>query len=579
MKITLIFPPHWAPYQPYLSLPVLTALLRREGHSVTQRDINIECVDYFTSTAVQRDMFRKIMARLKYLRTLQNRSEEEELEMTCLSRWEGSEDIIRQARVSKEIMRDSNRFFDFDLYKLSSCALLEAYHIFGDAYFPTLLDFYYLRQKYSAYSTKGIIDAMNDPENNLYYEYFQKVTIPSLKVEQSDFYGISISGFTQMIPAMTLASMIKKNFPEAHICIGGNVVTRVGTRLLPSSPLFDFFDSIILYEGEVAIVELLKALEKNKTLESVPNIIYKNKDGKLIFNETITTPDINLLPAPDFQGLPLDKYFSPFKIASILSARGCYWNKCAFCQHRYTYRGKYRPRDIKLVIDDIESMSREGFKYFSFCDEAIPPKRLEDIARGILDRKLDIIWEAYARVDKSLDLPLAKLLFSAGCRMLSFGLESASPRLLELMSKGHNIEDFQEVLGYTSEAGIWNYAWFFTGFPSETEEEARLTVDFILRNQTKVHSATPNAVFGLEEYTDIVKNPDKYFLKEIKPIEGQDLAFVYDYTVKSGLSPEEARKLSNELCIKLLNEHKEGAAIANLSRIHQLLYVERYGNQ
>jgi len=577
MDITLIFPPHWAPFQPYLSLPTLAGFLRKEGYNVTQRDVNIEAMDYFTSTFSVKNTYRRIRERVKYLKTLEHRSEEEETELTCLSYCEDSYDIIRQSKFLKDIMRDPSSFFDFPLYRSASLVLLEVYRSFGHSYYPTIMDFYTLMQQYSSYSTEGIMNSLNNIEHNVYADYLRSVTIPSLMKNPSDFYGISISAFSQMIPGITLAKLIKEHIPSAHVCLGGNVLTRIGPRLMPSSPLFEFFDSIILYEGEIPLLELLKAIEENRDFKEVPSIIYKDKDGTQIFNEHYREPDINSLPSPDFSDLPFEKYLSPFKIGSIMSARGCYWNKCAFCQHRYTYRGKYRPRNISLVIDDMKNLISQGVKYFSFCDEAVPPARLRELAKGILASNLNVIWEAYARVEQNFDKELAELLYKAGCRSLAFGLESSVPRVLELMCKGHRPELFEKVLAISSEAGIWNYAWFFTGFPSETEEEARATADFIIKNQDKIHSVTLNAVFGLEEYTDIVNNPDKYHISEVKHIEGNDLSFVYNYTVNKGLSTEEASKLSQELCFKILKEHRNGPVMAHVSRIHQLLYKDHYG--
>ncbi|MEQ8192363.1 MAG: B12-binding domain-containing radical SAM protein, partial [Candidatus Eremiobacterota bacterium] len=101
MDITLIFPPHWAPFQPYLSLPTLTGFLRKEGYKVTQRDVNIEAMDYFTSTFSVKNIYKKIKERAKWLRTVENRSEKEEMELTCLSLCENSYDVTRQSKVSK----------------------------------------------------------------------------------------------------------------------------------------------------------------------------------------------------------------------------------------------------------------------------------------------------------------------------------------------------------------------------------------------------------------------------------------------------------------------------------------------
>jgi len=578
VKVTLLFPPHWAAFQPYVSLPVLTAALRREGYTVIQRDINIEWFDRLMSTGGLKKSYEKIQSRLEALSASVERDEKEELEFKHLSAWKtAGPDIIRLVKGAKDLMKDGKRFFDFNSYRNGNLVLYKAYQMLGDCYFPTILDFYSFEHKYSRSSTASIIEAVNDREGNMYLDYFEKVTIPSLKENPSDFYGISISAFSQTIAGITLAAMIKKAFPEAHICIGGNVFTRVGPRLLPSSPLFDYFDSVVLYEGEVSLLKLLEALKGKRDFCEVPAIIYRDKKGELIYNEKVENPVINELPPPDFSGLPLDKYLSPFPVFPILSARGCYWGKCAFCQHKYTYRGGYRPRKIESVADDIEFIiKKSGARFFSFNDEAIPPLRLKKIALEILERKLDIFWEAYARVDESFTEDIAGILYKSGCRKLSFGLESSSPRVLELMRKGIDIKTFEKVLRISSGAGIWNYVWFFTGFPSETEEEARATVDFILKNSDKIHSVSLGAVFGLEEYTDIVENPDKYFLKEVITLENTDLSFIYDYTVSRGLSPEEARELAKELNVKILDEHPQGVIMAIMARVHQFLYASHY---
>src|SRR5919206_3073523 len=49
-KVMLLFPPEWVPTAPYLALPSLTAVLREAGHTVVQRDINIEMYDHFFTT-------------------------------------------------------------------------------------------------------------------------------------------------------------------------------------------------------------------------------------------------------------------------------------------------------------------------------------------------------------------------------------------------------------------------------------------------------------------------------------------------------------------------------------------------
>ena len=80
--------------------------------------------------------------------------------------------------------------------------------------------------------------------------------------------------------------------------------------MLPQSPLFQFFDSAVVYEGETAFLQLVEAVGAKRELSSVPNTIYK--DDKGVHESALSyAEDMAELPPPDFDGLPLEKYFVP----------------------------------------------------------------------------------------------------------------------------------------------------------------------------------------------------------------------------------------------------------------------------
>ena len=100
------------------------------------------------------------------------------------------------------------------------------------------------------------------------------------------------------------------------------------------------------------LLELAKCLAKGKNLEAVPNLIYD--DGtKVCVNETCPPENIDSLPTPCFDDFPLDLYFSPELILPIMASRGCYWRKCAFCDHSHVYGNRYAPRNNERVVDDL----------------------------------------------------------------------------------------------------------------------------------------------------------------------------------------------------------------------------------
>ena len=64
--------------------------------------------------------------------------------------------------------------------------------------------------------------------------------------------------------------------------------------------------------------------------------------------------DMAALPPPDFDGLPLEKYFVPTKVLPYLATRGCYWGRCEFCDHGEGYTAGYRSKKIQDVLAEIK---------------------------------------------------------------------------------------------------------------------------------------------------------------------------------------------------------------------------------
>ena len=80
------------------------------------------------------------------------------------------------------------------------------------------------------------------------------------------------------------------------------------------------------------------------------------------------------LPPPDFDGLPLEKYFVPTKILPYLATRGCYWGRCEFCDHGEGYTAGYRTKKIQDILADITYLrDKYGARHFHFTDESYPP--------------------------------------------------------------------------------------------------------------------------------------------------------------------------------------------------------------
>ena len=577
MKVMLIFPPDWFPSEPYLSLPSLTAVLRQAGHTVIQKDINCEMWDWYFSEDFLKKVLRRVPQQLDRLRKLSRTRELSEAEMDvqlalCDVTHQRMAKLIQNAEEAKRIIR-SEQFYNIDKLEWSLQAFREVMSIISLVYFPARICMPPMETdlSYKVYVSSEIIDAVNDPQVNIYRDVFDSLVKPVIEAEQPDAIGISIVLQQQMFSTMTFCALIKEHFPHIHITIGGNTVTRL-RDVLPQSPLFQYFDSAVVYEGETAFVQLVSAVGAKKSLDEVPNAIYKDERG-VHTSPTSYAEDLATLPPPDFDGLPLEKYFVPTRILPYLATRGCYWGRCEFCDHGEGYTAGYRSKKIQDALADIQFLrDKYGAQHFHFTDESYPPALFRKLTRGLIESRMGIYWTTHMRFEKSLlEDQVWQDAKESGCRYLHFGYESGVERVLQLMDKATTAEVMTTHLKLTAEAGIWNHCMGFFGFPGETKEEAWQSVQFLEQNKDHVHSLG-FGTFDLGRHNPVAKHPEKWGVTAYKNPEW-DLALDYYYTVKNGMSIEEAERVFEQF----EQHHNPGWDLRLYIREYIFLYISRFG--
>jgi radical SAM superfamily enzyme YgiQ (UPF0313 family) len=395
--------------------------------------------------------------------------------------------------------------------------------------------------KYPIGSIKEVIKATHDTKENIFFEFFCKQTIPSILKEKPDLIGISVTYPSQLIPGFTLAYLIKKADKKIYITIGGSFISMLSESLMKNKEIFSIVDSFIIHEGELALLQLVRQLEGDRCMEKVPNIIYC-KDRKVYANKEVFIKDLDSLPTPSFEGLPMGLYLSPEPVILLPITRGCYWRKCAFCTIYSSITKQYRERSAELIIKDIQYLSKKyRVKSFSFSVDVVHPQLLKSISSLLLDNNLDIRWDCAIRLEKEYTTELCQLMAQAGCQLLRFGLESACQRILNLMEKGIDIKTTENVLHNCYRTGIKTSLYLIIGFPTETKEEARETLDFLLTNREMV-SFIALHIFCLEKGSNIEKVPEHFGIEKIyedktySPVE-------YKYKAISGMSMAEVRRL------------------------------------
>ena len=577
MKVLLIFPPDWFPSEPYLSLPSLTAVLRQAGHTVVQKDINLEMWDWYFSEDFLKRVLRKVPQQLDRLRKLSKKRDlepaESELQLAlCEITRQRMDELAKKAGEAKRIIR-SQDFYDIDKLEWAMHVFREVTSVISMVYAPARICLPPMETNlsYKVYVSSEIMEAVQDEQVNIYRDVFDHLVKPVIEAEKPDVVGISIVLQQQIFSTMTFCALIKQHFPHIQLTIGGNTVTRLRDAL-PQSPLFQYFDSAVVYEGETAFVQLVSAVGAKRSLAEVPNTIYKDETGVHV-SATSYAEDMQALPPPDFDGLPLEKYFVPVRTLPYLATRGCYWGRCEFCDHGEGYTAGYRSKKIQDVLAEIKHLrDKYGAKHFHFTDESYPPALFRKLAHGLVESKMGIFWTTHMRFEKSLlEDAVWQDAKESGCRYLHFGYESGVERVLQLMDKATTTAIMTEHLKRTAEAGIWNHCMGFFGFPGETKEEAWQSVQFLEQNKTHVHSLG-FGTFDLGRHNPVAKHPERWGVTAYKNPEW-DLALDYYYTVKNGMSIEEAERVFEQF----ERNHYAGWDLRLYIREYIFLYICKFG--
>ncbi|MBM4055814.1 MAG: radical SAM protein [Planctomycetes bacterium] len=577
-KVMLLFPPDWFPSEPYLSLPALTAALRSAGHTVVQKDINLEMYDWFFSNSCLQHVLEKVPNQLERLKNksamfgLDNNDRALQNALNNCTNVRIAE-LSKNAEEAKKIVT-SKDFFNVDKLEWAINTFHKVTSVISLAYAPASICMPPMETifPYKTFISTELLKAVKDTQVNIYRDVYKYILYPSIKNENPDIIGISIVLKQQLISSLTFCALIKEHFPHIHVTIGGNTVTRL-RDILPNKPdLFALFDSAIVFEGETALLKLVDTLGSSQNPASVPNIIFRDASG-IHVSPLTTAEDITRLPAPDFEGLPLDKYFVPELILPYVATRGCYWGRCKFCDHGEGYTAGYRAKNISQVINDILHLKNKYHSnHFHFPDESYPPALFKKLSHELIKNNVHISWMTHLRFENSLiDEQIWKTASDSGCKYLHLGFESGSERVLKLMDKSTTTNIISRMLKMSSDAGIWNHVMGFFGFPGETYKDAQETIQFLERNKEFVHSIG-FGTFDLCKYAPVTRDNDKYGITYYKNPEW-DLALNYYYTVNEGIGIEDSEKLLEEF----EKNHYKGWDLRILVREYVFLYVAHYG--
>ncbi len=298
---------------------------------------------------------------------------------------------------------------------------------------------------------------------------------------------VGVSMLTPTAPrGYRAARLLREEMPDVTLVAGGQHPTAMWREALESG-----FHVVVMGEGEQTARELVATLESHgldpEALREVAGIAFRDpREGRL----RVTRPrppirDLDKLPWPARHLLPMDRYTlfgKPIRVAHVMASRGCPYG-CMYCSTSYFWGRRVRFRSPKNVADEVEYLyDRYGARYVVFADDELVINRrfVEEWVREVKERGLDIEFACGARVDH-VPRKFMKFLYDNGCAILYFGVESANQETLDKIGKKIRVEQAVRVFQWRKELGGRAMGSFILGFPWETLDDMRRTVDFAVK--------------------------------------------------------------------------------------------------
>jgi radical SAM superfamily enzyme YgiQ (UPF0313 family) len=300
-----------------------------------------------------------------------------------------------------------------------------------------------------------IYDAQNPPAG-----LHQTKIIDLIDEFKPDLVGFS-AVTSNFLNAYALTETIKSRFPQIKIVFGGVHVSALKESILEKFPLIDY---LVCGEGEEATAKLACGYPPETVLsdlDTLPFPAYSLLEG---FPKRFDGPLFNYPAAP---------------VASIISSRGCIY-QCTYCD-RSVYRQSFRFNSAQYLYEQMRYLKKDfGVRHIFFYDDLFTFKRerIVELCCLLKNKPLGMTFNCSAHVNH-LDSGLLKLLKSAGCWMVSLGIESGDPEILKRHKTNTDPQGFKAAVDKIHRAGLRAKGLFIMGLPGETESTIQTTTRFI----------------------------------------------------------------------------------------------------
>ncbi len=300
-------------------------------------------------------------------------------------------------------------------------------------------------------------------------------------------FGADVVGLAAVTPSMPaverLVRGLKARRPEKPVILGGVHPTILPEETLETSGA----DAVVRGEGEFSTPELCRALASGGRLEKIAGVSFRRKNKIRHNPDRPVYKNVDALPCPAWHLYPVDKITAPphWDLARpafpITASRGCPY-RCTYCAMKASVRGAARQRSVGEVVGEARGLvERYGARELMFFDACFSLRRewTLEFCRAFTEAGLArrLVWYCQTEVTR-VDDEILREMHRAGCRVVAYGIESATPEILKRVKKPITPDAAREAVRLAKKHGIETIGYFMLGLPGETVESARRTIAF-----------------------------------------------------------------------------------------------------
>ncbi len=281
--------------------------------------------------------------------------------------------------------------------------------------------------------------------------------------------------------AVQILKVAKEVNPDCKTVVGGCHITALPKETMEQFPVIDYG---VIGEGEITTLELINAIKKkNKSFSRIKGLVYRNKNLIRINQPRPLIENLDSLPFPAYDLLPMNLYSPPAHHTSLgkriplkpftiyFTGRGCPY-QCTYCAAKLMWNRRTRYKSIKKVMEEIDILvNKYKIRNLEIDDETftLDKQRVMEFNKELRNRNYNLKYNCITRVD-TVDKELLQDMKNSGCYFVRYGVESGSQKILDAMKKGITVQKIKDTFKITNKIGLTNSASFIIGYPGETWE-------------------------------------------------------------------------------------------------------------